>query len=159
MLLSRNPSAYLLLVFLTLSGCTSSLPKGARPTEPVSVTVTYNGEPVEGAIVTFISDESGPVGAYGRTDARGVARMKTYVEGDGAVVGAHKVTIAKTETVGGAHAEQSAENYDPPELSAGYVPPTVKYLIPQKYMSPGTSGLSAEVTENGPNEFQFDLKG
>lgn len=157
-MLSQRWPGCLLVVLLTLGGCTSSLPEGARPTEPVSVTVTYNGEPVEGAIVTFISDESEPVGAYGRTDARGVAEMKTYVEGDGAVVGAHKVTIAKTETAGGADADQSAENYDPPELSAGYVPPTVKYLIPQKYMSPGTSGLTAEVTENGPNELQFDLK-
>jgi hypothetical protein len=166
MLFSRGLPCCLLVVLLPLGGCGPSLPEGARPTKPVSVTVTYNGNPVEGAIVAFISEESDPVGAYGQTDAQGVAKMKTYVEGDGAVLGKHKVTITKTETEGGTatgqSAEsidpaQSAENYDPAELSPGYVPPTVRYLIPQKYTSADTSGLTAEVT-SGSKEFQFDLK-
>jgi len=158
MLVPRSPLWATIVACLLPLGCGTDLPEDARPTQPVSVTVTYNGQPIEGAIITFVSEESEPVAAYGRTDANGVARMKTYVEGDGAVIGKHKVTIAKTETTGEEVAEQTAENYDPAELNPNYVPPTVKYIIPQKYMAPDTSGLTAEVTESGPDEIRFDLK-
>ena len=158
MLLSRGMRWCAAVVCLPLVGCGPSLPEGARPTEPVTVTVTYNGQPVEAATVTFISQDADPVAAYGRTDAQGVAQMKTYVEGDGAVPGSHKVTINKTETTGGgSETAENPEQYDPAELSPDYKPPTIKYLVPQKYNSPATSDLTAEV-KSGPNAIRFDLK-
>ena len=135
-----------------LGGCQSSaLPPGAKPTKPVTVTVTYKGAPVEGANVAFIEAGEEPTPSYGLTDAQGVAKMKTsYAEG--AVVGSHQVTITKTVTEGGPIADQDSPNYnaDPP-------PPVVKNLIPQKYGSKATSGLTAEVKASGPNDFKFDL--
>jgi hypothetical protein len=118
------------------------------------VKVTYKGAPVEGALITFVETGDPPAPAFGRTDAQGVAKMKTYVEGDGAVVGRHDVIVSKTETMGGTTADQDSPEYDP---NAAEAPTTVKYLIPQKYESKLTSGLTAEVTESGPNEFKFDL--
>jgi hypothetical protein len=146
----------LLSVSLLLAGCTGDTgSKDRRPTKKVTVTVLYKGSPVEGATVTFISQEAGAPPAFGKTDKDGKAKMKTYVEGDGAVLGQHKVLIDKSETVGGAPAvDQSSPNYVPPE---NVPPPKVKYLIPQKYSIPGTSGLTVEV-KNGPNEITFDLK-
>ena len=141
MLLSRGMPLCAIVVCLPLVGCGPSLPAGARPTEPVTVTVTYNGQPVEGATVTFISQDADPVAAYGRTDAQGVAKMKTYVEGDGAVLGKHKVTINKTETTGGG-SEMAAE---PRGIRPGRIEvPTISprrssILVPQKYNSPATS--------------------
>lgn len=151
MYLSLKSLVPIALVLLVAAGCgESGRPAGAKPTKPVKVTVTYKGSPVEGATVSFISETP----AYGRTDGSGVAQMKTYVEGDGAVVGAHAVTITKTETVGAAPAvDQDSPEYDP---NAAEAPSTVKYLIPQKYEMK-TSGLTAEVKDSGPNEFKFDL--
>jgi hypothetical protein len=122
-----------------------------KPTKPVTVTVTYNGSAVEGATVSFIPAE-GSDAAFGLTNAQGIAKMKTYAEEDGAVLGAHKVTISKIITEGGTTADQDSAEYDP-EAAGG----TVTYGVPQKYSSLTESDLTAEVTESGPNEFKFDL--
>jgi hypothetical protein len=140
---------------LLLTGCPGAgLPEGARPTYKTTVTVTYNGAPVEGATVAMVDAGTPPAPSYGLTDAQGVAVMKTnYAEG--AVVGSHQVWITKQETVGGApQADQDSPEYDP---YAADVPTQIKYLLPQKYASRTTSGLTAEVTTSGPNEFKFDL--
>src|SRR5690242_612728 len=95
-------SVTILVVVLLLAGCSGGGgPANRRPTKPVKVTVTYKGKPVADAMVTFVNQEGEAAPAYGKTDAQGVAKMKTYVEGDGAVPGPHKVTITKTETSGG----------------------------------------------------------
>ncbi len=157
MLKSSSVLGYVVLFCLPLMGCGPSSPAGARPTAPVAVTVTYNGEAVEGATVTLISQDGEPIAAYGRTDATGVAQMKTYVEGDGAVLGKHKVLISKMETIGrGSTTEQPLEEYDPPELSRDAEAASVQYHVPPKYGSPATSDLTAEVT-SGKNELRFDL--
>ena len=142
-----------LLVAAVLGGCGSKLPPGARPTKKTTVTVTYKGAPVEGANVTFVNQDGDPAPANGRTGADGKAKMKTYVEEDGAVVGQHKVLIEKSESVGGSNVDQ-----DSPEYNPNAPPATIKYLLPKKYSDYGNSGLTAEVTEAGPNEFTFDLK-
>jgi hypothetical protein len=140
------------MLLVGLAGCEGTgLPPGAKPTVPVKVTVTYKGAPVEGATVTFIESGETPTPSYGLTDAQGSAQLKTsYAEG--AVVGAHQVTITKTQTEGGPMADQDSPDYnpDPP-------PAVVKSLIPQKYGSTATSGLSADVKKGDPNEFTFDL--
>ncbi len=145
----------LVIVLLVVAGCADGKSAGAKPTKPVTVKVTYKGAPVEGAVITFVDTGDPPAPAFGKTDAQGVAKMKTFVEGDGAVVGTHQVAISKIETTGGAPAvDQDSPEYDP---NAVNMPTTVKYLIPQKYDSKATSGLTAEVKESGPNEFTFDL--
>src|SRR3954454_24917599 len=96
-------------------GCSGGGGENHPPTKPVKVTVTYKGQPVADATVTFINQEGDAAPAYGKTDAQGVAKMKTYVEGDGAVPGPHKVTITKTETTGGGSTtSQSSPDYVPP---------------------------------------------
>ncbi len=158
MLFVRRVPWCVVLLVLPLLGCGPDLPPGALPTHPVNVTVTYNGDAVEGAIVTFISQDGEPVAAYGRTNAHGIAQMKTYVEGDGAVLGMHKVLVNKTEMTGnGADVGQSPEEYDPAELREDYTPPSLEHLVPQKYSSPATSDLTAEVI-SGVNEFRFELE-
>jgi hypothetical protein len=149
----RMWGAVLLLVIA--AGCGPSLPEGAKPTKPITAKVTYKGAPVEKAIVTFIT---GDAAATGITDAAGVAKMKTYVEGDGSVLGTHKVIVTKTEIEGGGNeaATDSAE-YDPAGAE-GKAPPPIKYLVPQKYGSPVTTDLTVEVSDSSPAEVTFDLK-
>src|SRR5207247_2208803 len=114
---------------VTSNGCGPGRPPGARPTKKVTVTVLYKGAPVEGAVVTFVNDDGGePAPANGKTDAQGKAKLKTYIEGDGAVLGKHKVMINKSEAVGGQTVGSDDPSYDP-----NAPPPTVKYLVPEKY--------------------------
>jgi hypothetical protein len=151
----RYCTALLVLAFAICPvGCGPKLPPGARPTKKVTVTVLYKGAPVEGAAVTFIdqSNAEKPANANGLTDAQGKAKLKTYLDGDGAVVGTHKVVISKMEAVGGQNVDVDDPKYDP-----NAPPPTVKYLIPEKFSRLG-SGLTAEVKDSGANEFTFDLK-
>jgi len=147
--------SWLLVVMVTVAfvaGCGGQkLPPGARPTKKVTVTVLYKGAPVEGAAVTFVNQDGDPAPANGRTDKAGKAIMKTYVEGDGAVLGMHKVLVSKSEAVGGQAVDVDSPKYDP-----NAPPPTIKYLLPQKYSNLG-NGLTAEV-KDGPNDFTFDLK-
>ena len=144
--------AVLVVAAAILGGCGPKLPPGARPTKNLTVTVTYKGAPVEGANVTFVNQEGEPAPANGRTGPDGKAQLKTYAEGDGAVLGQHKVLVEKSEAVGGSNVPQ-----DSPEYNPNAPPPTIKHHLPQKYTN-FASGLTADVTEAGPNEFTFDLK-
>lgn len=150
------PAARLLLVaFLAsfIAACSDGGPANRKPTKKVTVIVSYKGTPLEGATVTFIPQSTDVIPAYGKTDAQGKAKMKTYVEGDGAVIGTHKVLLDKSESTGG----QSVD-VDSPQYNPNAPPATVKHHLPPKYGNPATSGLTAEVKDGGANEFTFDLK-
>ncbi len=116
-----------------------------------SGTVTYQAKPVEGAEVTFSSTTKNSV-ATGKTDANGRFVLSTHTQNDGAVSGEHMVTIRRVDIV---------DNTPPGvDLSAGgkAVPPTITWIVPEKFSKAGKSGLSASVSETGTNDFKFDLK-
>lgn len=132
---------FVLVLFLVSSfGCSGSVERD--PTVPVSGTVTFNGQPVAGANVTFIPASGRP--ATGITDDSGVYKLKTFEENDGAVVGSHKVTISKSSAPAGNSAE---------ELKS------MKSELPEKYNNPESSGLTAEVKEGQDTPIDFKLEG
>jgi hypothetical protein len=94
--------------------------------------------------VTFLPEHGRP--ASGTTDAAGRFTLSTLQRNDGAVVGRHKVSIASTFRKTPMPGSPEARTASPSPLS-----------FPRKYSSPGTSGLTADVTAAGPNRFQFDL--
>jgi hypothetical protein len=63
--------------------------------QPVKVhgIVTLDGEPVHGAIVSFLPDEKGGRFAVGTTAKDGSFRLKTYKDDDGALPGDYRVTV------------------------------------------------------------------
>ncbi len=122
-----------------------------KPTAPVSVTVNYKGQPVEGALVQFVIVDNPSVGI---TDASGKCQLKTYEPNDGAIIGDNVVTITKTAVDTKNVRTVKPEDQD---LVGVLPPPSLKSLIPQKYSSPATSGLKESVKE-GKNTFTFDLK-
>ena len=65
----------------------------------VSGKVTHNGQPVNGGVVQFTPGQSGgkgPAGkpASGSVGADGTFKLSTYGDGDGAVIGKHKLNYA-----------------------------------------------------------------
>jgi len=120
---------------------------------PVTGTVLYNGQPVDGAVVAF-RGESATKMATGTTDAQGHFELTTYKPGDGAVPGKHTVTVAKTVQTGGgasgsASMEEALEN--PPAQAES------RSELPEKYADPATSQLEFTVSDGGANDFTIEL--
>src|SRR5262245_41253068 len=105
--------APILVVAALIAGCSGGGSGNHPPTKPVTVTVTYKGQPVTDATVTFINQEGDAAPSFGKTDAQGVAKMRTRW-GDGAVLGQHKVTITKVEKPSGeSNVSQDSKDYKP----------------------------------------------
>jgi hypothetical protein len=149
---SKLAALVLMLVGLVaLAGCTQGT---RRPIKPVIVTLKYKGNPVADATVTFISDEPDAPAAFGKTDAQGVAKPRTPELGDGVILGTHKVLVSKEQIVN----EKKAADQESLEYAPGVTPvPQVRHLVPVKYNAPGTTTLTAEVSQTGSGEFSFEL--
>ncbi|WP_169975767.1 carboxypeptidase-like regulatory domain-containing protein [Tautonia rosea] len=124
---------------------------------PVSGIVTLNGEPLEGAELTFVpdpgnaemtpgGDQTGPNGNY----------KAMYNFRSGLAPGKYTVLISKKTGTG-----EGAENAPPeimgdPTMAAmgGYMEET----LPEKYADPLKSDFNIEVPEEG-GVFEFDVKG
>jgi hypothetical protein len=118
------------------AGCGNS----NRKTAPVEGTITYKGKPVPHGTVMFQPDD-GPAATGEIQNGRYV--LTTDPDGDGAVLGKHKVTVISLE-------DQSARL---PEDRA----PLLPAVVPLKYSFPDRSGLTATI-EDKNNVINFDLK-
>lgn len=121
-----------------LGGCLSSGPELVA----VSGTITYNGQPATQGAVTFQPAPGQPEElqpATGAINPDGTYTM-TSAHGEGIPPGKYRVAIMSMESV-------DLEN------------PVQKWLVPQKYASPETSGLTADLSPSGPSSvtINFDL--
>ena len=112
---------------------------------PVSGVIKLNGEPLEGATVTFTpletTERNAPT-SFGRTDSEGRYTLETNTEDKGAYIGKHRVTIVK---------EQGGDVDDTDDSIIEF-----KREIPPEYNDEST--LRFEVTNDGTDEANFDLK-
>ena len=118
----------------------------------MSIKVTLDGTPLEGATVSLIQPEGHT--AVGVTDASGIAVIKSTDGLEGVFPGDYTVTIKKTE--------RSTSSTPPPgtEIDRGsseenfFV--TSRELLPVKYGSVKTSGLTVtQARQKG--YFEFDI--
>lgn len=128
------------VVLMTILGCGKRGNADRPPTVPVQGVVTYKGQPVEGASVSFQRTDR-TKSAVGRTDAHGKYFLTTFEPGDGAMTGEYDVKIVKYE--------------QPKEEPEDGVTPPLKSLIPEKYAK---GVLKATVQDGGDNTFDFDLQ-
>ena len=109
---------------------------GSAPTlVPAEGVVLIDGEPAADISVQFLPDEiegePRPT-SYAVTDAEGRFTLRTYEQGEGAVLGGHNVILVDTLEE---RPEQGQELTRPPRVNSRY--------------STITGGLRAEVTEGG----------
>src|SRR5690606_5861700 len=104
------------------------------PVYPVSGKVTYQGQPVSGADITF-HHESTDRSAFGRTNDEGEYKLTTFSSNDGAVEGKHGVTIVKFQAPVEAPpvADVESEAYEPPGEGMSTDPVKPKTDLPEKY--------------------------
>ena len=142
-----------------LAGCLSGPDRPA--TYAVTGTVTYLGEPVEGATVVFVPATKGAASAAGVTDAEGYYELTTYTAGDGAQAGKYLVKVTKNDIKPPAgRKEQRFVSHDAEQ--ANYVEDTnpaapPKNVLPAKYENETTSGISHTV-ENGPTTLDIAIE-
>lgn len=147
--------ALLMAVCVGVLGCGGG-GEGLSGTVRVKGVVKQGGAPLAGATVTFAPTAEGTRAASGITDASGQFTLTTLQAGDGAFPGEYKVTVTKTELVGKQYTPEEANEYynqyqtQPPA-------PEIKSLLDDKYGNAETSGLSASVTQGGPNDFTFEV--
>jgi len=148
------------LTTMTLTGCGSGEDakwlKDRKPVYKVNGKVIHKGTPLAGAAVAFKSGAANAqIGAGGQTDSAGNFTLTTYTTGDGAVEGVHTVTVAKTVIEG-----EDPSYFDEKSPNYGKTPPPtkVKSLIPVKYSRPESSGLTAEVKKDAPNDITIEIK-
>jgi len=135
-----------LLSACVLLGCGESGPPMGR----VSGRVTYKDQPVPKATISFIPQVEGARPAIGITDEAGNYQLTTTNPHDGALVGEHLVAIV---------AKAPYDGPIPPGAGAAMLEELEsqgKPLIPERYFSSATSGLTASV-KAGSNTFDFPL--
>lgn len=118
---------------------------------PAGGMVEFEGKPVEDATVVFVTisvDGKKEYAALGQTNAAGKFRLTTFRPKDGAIPGKHLVGIEKFAAV----PTKPIKGLAPEDQ-----PTSARNVLPEKYRVYRTSGLEAEVTEKGQNEFVFRL--
>ena len=151
-------SFVLLLAMIPFCGCNPRDPKQPA-TYKVTGKVTYQGNPLEGAEVIFMTEKS-PRPGRGTTNKDGEFVLSTYGAGDGAMAGQHRVTVTKWEIPEFAkrNFKDSGEgDRERAKAIAEGLPTDPKLLTPSKYKAPATSGLSFKVEPQGKNHFELPL--
>lgn len=157
----RNDWRLLLLVCAAVLATAAGCGKKGRKLDLVPVTgkITLEGQPVEGATVTFSPKGKGNAAAA-ITGKDGTYRLKTFDQ-EGAEPGSYDVSVTKIDVQTTAVGATSVEDYQAAMTKGGaYVVPKPQstLLLPAKYASPLSSELKAEVKKGQQNEFSFDLK-
>jgi hypothetical protein len=145
----------MIVAVATTAGCGGGGDKWSesRPAVvPAEGTLTYQGKPVEGATIVLAPDPpgEGKYGASAMTDSSGNFQLSAFPPEPGAVPGNYKVTVAKTET--------PVPSNDPAAHDLPASATQTKYLIPQKFNSPDTSGLKVEIPAAGKTDIKLGLK-
>ena len=136
---------------LVLSGCSGqNLPEGMPKLTAVVLTITQDGAPLEGAVVSLLPLDSANSrwNASGVTTKDGKAIIRTLAKYDGAAVGKYKVIVKKTYTepypdwwASGTEAQRRAYKSPPP----------VEH-VHKKFADKKTSPLDLEVGSSPVNE-------
>jgi hypothetical protein len=155
-------SHLLMLASLTgVLGCGGGVP--VPKTTPTSGTVMYNGQPVQGATVSFWA-ENAPRAATGVTDAQGQFTLSMFKANDGAIVGENKITVSKVTGAPVSTASPEQALNDPTaaaksmmEARGGARQQGPKSEVPAKYGSVTSTTLKETITEAGPNQFVLQL--
>ncbi|MDR1484644.1 MAG: carboxypeptidase-like regulatory domain-containing protein [Planctomycetaceae bacterium] len=147
---------FVIFVFLGfLVGCSSA----EIPVYNVSGTVTYQGKPVAGALVSFVPEVPEIRGAAAMTDSNGQFVVVTQgAKENGAMYGKYKITVTKlieVDNVGNEVIRKPVAEYNPnnKQVEIQY---KQKNLLPEKYSKQDTTDLTVTV-EKRKNNFKLEL--
>jgi len=145
-------TAFFALFASCLCGCsaTNSIDYGKVKLAQVSGTVSIDGQPLAGTVITFEDPANGNF-SFARTDSSGKYTLQFDSDVDGVTHGKKIVRLSTTRNILGLRGEESREEGEQPSEN-GEKPS--KEAIPDCYNK--DSKLTVEVT--GSAEISFDLK-
>jgi hypothetical protein len=136
-----------LLALVAAAGCRGSAAEGPQ-TYAVTGEVTLDGQPVVGADIAFLPDSSTPDAAPAQAVTDQTGRFEVVSQFD-------QGRTSQAGMTAGTYGVQITQLKRPPPSAGLSQPP--RNMLPQKYASPATSGLSATVVPDGENHFVFKL--
>jgi hypothetical protein len=146
-------------ILLAICVCFAIFCIGCSPvgigTVPVTGSVTYKGEPIAEALVTFLPAESSASdrGASATTDAKGEFTLKTIAATkSGAMLGNYIVLVEKKIPV-----NSSGKALTEEEIKQAIFMPIMKNLLPSKYEKKDSTEFTVTV-EKKKNSFKLELK-
>ena len=144
------------LLFST--GCGSEKDPRARHLVPARGTITIDGAPLGGATIIFAPTENNQFSVQSATmsDQNGRFELTTFLPGDGIHPGNYNVTVFKDETFNSVSDEEIARM----EASGRGVSYDIitRSLIPTRYNSSETSGLTIEIPARGNRNISISLE-
>lgn len=145
-------STFFAMIVASLCGCstTNSIDYGKVTLAQVSGTVSIDGQPLAGTVITFEDPTNGNF-SFARTDSTGKYTLQFDSDVDGVTHGKKIVRLSTTRNILGLRGEESREEGEQPSES-GEKPQ--QEAIPDCYNK--DSKLTVEVT--GSAEISFDLK-
>ena len=135
------------------------------PTSEAGGRVLHNGQPIKGAVVCFIPTFENPHRTYsaiGVTNSEGRFLLNAFRGVIGAPVGPQQGTIQYRVPTGRVLKDPMLASELYPDDPNFYEDPGIREMasgIPRSYSEPETSGLTATITAEGPNDFLFNLVG
>lgn len=131
------------LAFASFAGCGAGVSGPA--TYPVAGVVTFNGKPLEGAMITFMADGAG-ANATATSGVDGGYEAITFFDNGkrtapGVTPGQYRVIVTKMEQ---------------PPPSSPDAPP--KNIVPSKYGSVSSTPFSATITAGQQNRVPLDIQ-
>jgi len=144
----------LLLVGLLITAIGCGPPGRGLRVEFVEGTVTLDGQPLDGVLITFIpvNEGDGTESALGRSNERGVYRLSS-MNGDperGAVAGEYRITASKV------FVDDPMEGMSTQEAAASGLEVTHTEVLPAIYRDRKNTPLSATVNK-GRNKIDLEL--
>ena len=138
---------------LVMTGCGAGSDPRHKDLVPASGTVSYKGEPVEGATIIFYHEDASIQGGSTISEADGKFALRTF-SGLGALPGNYKVTVVKEEVLNPLSPEEierlEREDKVPPPLQ-------IKSHLPQKYRLKTSTPLDITIPAGGNKEIKLEL--
>lgn len=156
--------SFFLLAILLCATCALTLgckKGGLAGLVQLTGTVTLNGEPIEGAQLTFAPDDAtNGRSALAKTAADGSFTAMTLAPGDGILPGSYKVAVRKMSepTESAVTSDVNDASHDAEVAANSASKDEVKDLLPIQYASPMTSGITVTVEKGGLSDFKIELK-
>lgn len=126
---------------------------------PLTITVTYNSQPVPDASVLLAPSSAGQFSAAGITDRAGRAVMRTDALYDGVVPGEYRASVTKVARpdVGVVETPDDPAEYEKQFKAFQAEADEPQHLIPERYASFGSSELTVTVVDGTPADLTFEL--
>jgi len=152
-----HTSLALLLAITLLPGCGGQKrPADMPPLYPCTITVTQDGQPLDGGMVTLAStDPSFKWVVFAQLDSSGTGKLFTQGLYAGAPAGEYQVVLSKEEVVSEQAGQTVVRQGEFGEESFTPFIETVFSLVEKKYTDVGTTPLSMTIARKG-NDPKFD---